>query len=162
MSILLFFVYLIFGDISIWWCNFFGSQAKKLNLSSSLSSSLAWLINQPELKLFGILTNLSSNIVFRLVSSSSQAWAFDFYWRAKLKHTLLDKAWIVYSPNLFESWYWYFCFTNVKYFQVFDIICKIFASTNYQHRWLSHWSRGCQKFGGQTNGSGDQTANTDY
>ena len=42
--------YLIFGDISIWRCNFFGSQAKKLDLSSSLSlilsSSLAWLINQ--------------------------------------------------------------------------------------------------------------------
>ena len=38
------FCLLDFCDISIWWCNFFGSQAKKLNLSSSLS--LTWLINQ--------------------------------------------------------------------------------------------------------------------
>ena len=40
-------------------------------MSSSLSSSLAWLINQvkpsqAELKLFGIITSSSSNIVFRL------------------------------------------------------------------------------------------------
>ena len=109
MSILFFIFYLIFGDISIWWCNFCKSQAKKLNLSSSLSLvlslSLAWLINQAkpsqaELKIFGILTSSSSNIIFRLVSISSQAWAFDFYWRAKLKHTLLSKTWLVYSPNL--------------------------------------------------------------
>ena len=101
------FVYLIFGDISIWWCNFFGSQAKKLDLSLSLSLilslSLAWLINQAKpsqakLKFFGILTSLSSNIVFRLVSNSSQVWAFDFYWWAKFKHTLLSKVWLIYGP----------------------------------------------------------------
>ena len=71
------FVYLIFGDISIWWCNFFGSQAKKFDLSLSLnlilSMSLALLINQAkpgqtEFKLFGILTSSSSNIVFKLLS----------------------------------------------------------------------------------------------
>ena len=105
MSILLFFVYLIFGNISIWWCNFFGSQATKLDLSSSLSSSLAWLINQvkpsrAKLKFFDILTSLNSNIVFRLVLSSSQAWAFDFYWQTKFKHALLDKAWLVYCPSI--------------------------------------------------------------
>ena len=104
MSILLFSVYLIFGDISIWWWNFFGSQAKKLDLSLSLNSSLAWLINQAkpsqvELKLFGILTSSSSNIVFRLISSLIQAHAFDFYWQTKFKHALLDKAWLIYSPT---------------------------------------------------------------
>ena len=105
MSILLFFVYLIFGNISIWWCNFFGSQATKLDLSSSLSSSLAWLINQvkpsrAKLKFFDILTSLNSNIVFRLVLSSSQVWAFDFYWQTKLKNALLDKTWLVYYPSI--------------------------------------------------------------
>jgi len=36
--------------------------------------------------------------IFRLVSSSSQTWAFDFYWRAMLKYALLSKTWLVYNP----------------------------------------------------------------
>ena len=34
---------------------------------------------------------------FRLVSSSSQAWAFEFYRRAKLEHASLGKTQLVYS-----------------------------------------------------------------
>ena len=113
VHILYIYIYIYICLLDFWWykhlmMQFFWSQAKKLDLSSSLSlilsSSLAWLINQAkpsraELKLFGILTSSSSNIVFRLVSSSSQAWAFDFYWQAKLKHVLFGKTWLVYRPT---------------------------------------------------------------
>ena len=102
---IIFFVYLIFGDISIWWFNFFGSQAKKFDLSLSLSlilrSSLAWLINQAkpsQAQAFWHSHKFEFKLFFRLISSSSQIWAFVFYWRVKLKHTLLDKAWLVYNP----------------------------------------------------------------
>ena len=93
---------------------FFGSQAKKIDLSSSLSlilsSSLAWLINQAkssQAQTFWHSYSSSSIIVFKFVSNSSQTWVFDFYWRAKLKHTLLNNAWLIYSPTCpTNPWQW--------------------------------------------------------
>jgi len=49
--------------------------------------------------IFGFPTSSSSNTIFRLVTNSSQAQAFDFSWRAKLEHALLNKARLVYSPT---------------------------------------------------------------
>ena len=55
--------------------------------------------SQAKLKLFGFPMNSSSNTIFRLVTISSQAQVFDFSWRVKLEHALLDKAQLVYSPT---------------------------------------------------------------
>ena len=42
----------------------------------------------------------SLNIICKLVSSSSQAWTFYFCRQAKLEHSLLDKAWLIYNLRL--------------------------------------------------------------
>ena len=73
-----------------------------LSLSLILSSSLAWLMNQAELKFSYFIMSSNLNIIFRLVSSSNQAWTFYFSCRTELEHLLLDKARLVYSPN----WKW--------------------------------------------------------
>ena len=102
MSILFFF-FLNFRDLNIWYCNFFRFQTQKLKPSSSLSLilslCLAWLINQVKLKFFGFFTSSSSNIIFRLVMSSSQVWVFYFSWSVNFEYALLNKTWFVYSPT---------------------------------------------------------------
>ena len=65
--------------------------------------------NQAEFKLLYFITNSSLNIICRLVSISSQAWAFYFCCWAELEHSLLDKTRLVYSPNgrrLSPMWDW--------------------------------------------------------
>ena len=113
----LFFVYFIFGDISVWWCNFFESQARKLDLGSTLSlilsSSLAWLINQAELKLFSILMSSSLDNVFKLVLNLNQVWAFNFYLRVKIKLALGK---LVYTISAVKK--------KAGYFSIFKQNCK--------------------------------------
>ena len=88
-----------------------------------LSLNLAWLINQAKLKFFGFPTSSNSNTIFRLVTSLSQAQAFDFTWRAKLEHALLDKDRLVYSLRYYEDTTTYFrsvfTFPSTKYLSGF-------------------------------------------
>ena len=68
-----------------------------LSLGLILSSSLAWIMNQAELKILYFITSSGLNIICRLVSSSSQGWTFYFCCWAELEHSLLNKARLVYS-----------------------------------------------------------------
>ena len=79
------------------------SMISSLSLGLILSSSLAWLMNQAkpsQAQAFILIMSSSLNIICKLVSSSSQAWTFYFCCQAKLEHSLLDKAWLIYNPRL--------------------------------------------------------------
>ena len=79
-----------------------------LSLGLILNSSLAWPMNQAKpspvkFKLLYFITSSSLNFICRLISSSSQVWTFYFCCQVELEHSLLDKAWLVYSPKPSQS-----------------------------------------------------------
>ena len=55
--------------------------------------------SQAEPKLLYFITSSNLNIICRLVLSSSQSWTFYFCCQVELEHSLLDKTWLIYSPN---------------------------------------------------------------
>ena len=124
------------------------SMILSLSLGLILSSSLAWLMNQvkpsqAELKLLYFITCSSLNIICRLVSSSSQTWTFYFCYRTKLEHSLLDKAWLVYSPTNVDARFFAYCFVRIVRSYCFAwkwiiSLCKIL-------QWGSCWNLKMQR-----------------